>query len=152
MPITKGSQAAHERALKAAATRKRNKAARGASPAFPKSYHATPTRHVTRDLRLKYPKTTLRKPLTKAQVKRATNDQLRDEVAYWGNIRGSLIKTRAQDNAYYAAKDELNARANPRIGTFVAEYGRGRKAKAHKVERLEAHRMRRGVKKQRGGK
>lgn len=146
MPIEKGSRAAHERAVKAAETRRYNKIRAGHSFGPVPSYNATAERRHNP----KAPK--LRKPLTRAGVKKASNDELRREMEYWGHIPGSRIRTRAQDNAYYAAKEELRSRAYPRIGVFVAEHGKGRKAKAHKIERLEAHRMRRGVRKERGKK
>lgn len=197
MPITKGSRAAHERALKAAETRRRNRSNadlnafippgstgefademrqyRAApitrklravknprtrkAPPFPKSYHATPTRHVPsysakaeQRHNPKAPK--LRKPLTKAQVKRATNDQLRAEMDYWGRIPGSQIRTRVQDMAYSNAKDELRMRANPRLATVIHEISpRSKRERDRRYnERHEAHRARRGVKKQRGAR
>ena len=144
MPITKGSQAAHERALKAAATRKRNKAARGESPAFPKSYHATPTRHVTRDLRMKEPtrkKHTVPAPRSAKAVRAMSNADLAKAYHYWfegiGRDKSIPIPARMGGELPYTIRDEYRKRAREGYSD---------------LPRIKAHRARRGVKKQRGGK
>lgn len=147
MSIEKGSRAAHERALKAAETRRRKKAIAQHTFGHVPAYSAKlEQRH---NQRFK-----LRKPLTKAQVKKATNDQLRAEMDYWGHIPGPQIKTRAQDTAYYNAKDELRMRANPRLATVVHEISpRSHKERERRYNQRHAeHQARRGVKKQRGAK
>ena len=182
MPITKGSQAAHERALKAAETRRRNQSNRELdtfippgstgemaeemrqyraapitrklravknprtqkAPSFPKSYHATPTRHVTRDLRMKEPKRkkhTVPAPRSAKAVRAMSNAELEKAYRYWwegiGRDRSIPIPARMGGELPYTIRDEHRKRAQ-------AGYS--------ELPRIKAHRARRGVKKQRGGK
>ena len=169
MPIQKGSRAAHERALKAAETRRRNRAsgtynalrgddelpAYGKSapksaynpPAFPKSYHATPTRHVTRDLKMKEAKKPARKrhtvpaPRSAKAVRAMSNAELAKAYHYWwegiGRDRSIPEPARMGGELPYTIRDEYQKRA-------AATHG--------ELPRIKAHRARRGVKKQRGSK
>lgn len=151
--ITKGSPEARARALKAAETRRRNRGGKAAAPPFPTSYHATPTRQVTRDLQLKY---RVKKPkqarLSVRGVKKASNDELRH--AYHEMNSAQWVWGTGDDTRYYAIKDELRLRANPKLRTYLEEHpSRGKKKAADaREQRLGAHRARRGVKKQRGAK
>ena len=143
MPLTHEQRVANGK--KAAETRRRKKALSRHSFGPVPSYSAKAEQRYNP----RAPK--LRKPLTKTQVKRATNDQLRAEMDYWGRIPGSQIRTRAQDMAYSNAKDELRMRANPRLATVIHEISpRSKRERERRYnERHEAHRARRGVKKQR---
>ena len=116
MPIS--HEAAVARAKKAAATRARNRAARGEAPAFPNSYHARPTQHVTRDLRLKQTPKQIKHPLafpkSKKAVRAMSTADLQRQYEYWGNIPGKdMPKRRNADTIFYAIKEELRYRANP---------------------------------------
>ncbi len=141
MPITKGSQAAHERALKAAATRKRNKATDGA-PSFPTSYHATPTRHVTRDLTMKQTPPRTKHPFTlptsKKAVRALSNAELQRQFNYWWHVKGTdMPKRRNADTIVYELREELRRRAQ---------------AGYNDLPRIQTHRAARGVRKERGRK
>lgn len=144
MPISK--EAAHARAVKAAATRARNKA-NGVAPAFPQSYHATPTRHVTRDLRMKQ---TVKQPkqtrIALRDIRKADTQALRG--AYNQMNAGGWKWGRGDDTRYYAIKEELRARASgnnalmyQRIG--VRDIG-GKKLKKRQVKRVTGTRKRSG--------
>lgn len=113
------------------------------TPAFPKNYHATPTRHVTRDLRMKAPKRkrhTYTFPASKAAIKRLDNAALQRQYRYWwqgvGRDKSLPVPARA-DKLVYDLRDEHNRRA-------AATYG--------DLPRIQAHRARRGVRKQKGQK
>ena len=141
MTIRKGSREAHERSLKAAETRRRNKA-NGRAPAFPASYHARPTQHVTRDLRLK--QTPAKKqhpyklPASRKAVHALSNIELQRQYNYWRGVRGmDMPKQRNADYVIDELKQEMRRRA-------VSTYG--------DIPRIKEHRARRGVKKQRGEK
>lgn len=166
MPIQKGSRAAHERALKAAETRRRKQTNReldafippGSTgemademhqyraapitrklrnplaaprtprkpPAFPKSYHATPTRHVTRDLKMKeVKKPRPRKLISLRGIRKADTATLEADFEYMRRPRKEtgLADSLANEKRYYAIKDELRARANPNLSLYLQRRG-----------------------------
>ena len=149
MPIS--HEAAVARAKKAAATRAYNKAhgipagsARRKAPPFPSGYHAkpTPTRHVTRDLRLKQTpkKPRFRKLPTKKSLQTMSNAELEREYRYWWENAEHMpmqYAPKAADRRVYEIRDEHARRAEETHGD---------------LPRIQAHRARRGVKKQRGRK
>ena len=140
MPITKGSRAAHERSLKAAETRRRNKASGGA-PAFPASYHARPTQHVTRDLRMKQ---TVKKPkqhrIALKKIRTASTADL--EAAYAEMNSGHWTWGRGDDDRYYGIKDELRARASGNTALMYQRIGSraigGKKVSKRQQKRVSA--------------
>ena len=136
--ITKGSPEAHARAMKAAETRRRNAGNR--APAFPKSYHATPTRHVTRDLKMKYPKA--RKLISLRGIRKADTATLEADFEYMRRPRAEtgLANSLANSKRYYAIKDELRARANPNTALLYQRIGvrgiGGKTVKKRQVKRI----------------
>lgn len=141
MPITKGSRAAHERALKAAETRKRNRATgiTKQAPPFPTSYHATPTRHITRDLRLKQTPKRLPKPkqsrLSIRNIRKADTTELR--AAYEHMNASGWQWGPGDERRYYGIQDELRLRANPNTALAMQRAGYrdigGRKLKKRQI-------------------
>lgn len=136
--ITKGSPEARARALKAAETRRKRKT----PPPFPTSYHATPTRHVTRDLRLKQTparvKHPYKLPASLAAVRKLDNIELQRQYNYWWHVKGTDIpKRRNADQVIYELRNEMRRRAQSTYGD---------------IPRIKAHRARRGVRKERGRK
>lgn len=183
MTITKGSRAAHERALKAAETRRRNADNRSRSafvatypelesdmahvrsapvtrklravknprgtrkpPAFPTSYHATPTRKVTRDLKMKYPKA--RKLISLRGIRKASTEELEADFEYMNRPRREtgIANTSANDKRYYAIKDELRARASGNTALLYQRVGArdigGKKVKKRQVRRASGSQKR----------
>lgn len=178
----KGSRAAHERALKAAETRRRNrqnaynerlqrempgltvtrnapitrklrnplatprKAREKKPPPFPTSYHATPTRHVTRDLKMKELKPKSKRhsmiaPKSVKQIRAMDNAELERQYRYWwqgiGRDKSIPVPKRMGGELPYKLREEHDRR-------YTAGHGN--------LPRIQAHQARRGVKKQRGAK
>ena len=159
MPPKKGSRAAHEGALKAAETRRRNKSlgkyrARYAeehaenmrdngqlTPAFPTSYHARPTQHVTRDLRLKQ---TVKKPkqhrIALKKIRTASTAEL--EAVYNEMNSGHWEWGRGDDDRYYGIKGELRARASGNAALMYQRIGSraigGKKVSKRQQKRVSA--------------
>lgn len=179
----KGSKAAHDRAVKAAETRRRNKRNRTIdelvseypgmaevmryeraapitrklrsvgsaqprkkkAPAFPTSYHATPTRHVTRNLKLKQTaakkKHSVPAPRSAKAVRAMSNAELAKAYHYWwegiGRDKTIPVPARMGGELPYTIRDEYRTRGWATHGD---------------LPRIKEHRARRGVRKQRGGK
>jgi hypothetical protein len=140
MPPTKGSRAAHEGAIKAAATRKRNKLQGGASKTavydyvrkhgYPKGYKAPVTQKLPQTVALEHPRSATklekggrRVPVhtaatrKRASVKKMSTQELIDEFEYQRSPTYSATrrtmneKQRERDSMrYYRIKDELNDR------------------------------------------
>lgn len=113
-------------------------------PAFPKSYHATPTRHITRDLRMKEPKRgrhSVPAPRSAKAVRAMSNAELARAYNYWwkgiGRDRSIPVPARMGGSLPYTIRDEYQKRA-------VATHG--------DLPRIKAHQARRGVRKERGRK
>lgn len=146
MPIIKGSHAAHERALKAAETRRRNRMAgiTKQAPPFPASYHAAPTRHVTRDLRLKQTPKRTPKPkqsrLSIRDIRKADTAEL--EQAFQRMNAPEWQFGAGDDRRYYAIKSELRLRNNPNLSLFMQRKGArdigGRKLKKRQIKTVKA--------------
>lgn len=111
-------------------------------PAFPASYHATPTRHVTRDLRLKQTPVRVRHPYklpaSRAAVRKLDNIELQRQYNYWQHVKGAdMPKRKNADIVVDELKQEMRRRAESTYGD---------------LPRIKAHRARRGVRKERGRK
>ena len=153
MPITKGSRAAHERSLKAAETRRRNRNATVGMtraeakmegripPPFPREYHGSATRHVTRDLRMKQ---TIKKPkqhrIALKKIRTASTAEL--EAAYADMNSGHWEWGRGDDDRNYGIKNELRARANGNAALMYQRIGSraigGKKVSKRQQKRVSA--------------
>lgn len=112
-------------------------------PAFPKSYHATPTRHVTRDLKMKeVKKPKPRKLLAIRDIRKADTETLKRDFEYMQRPRKEtgVQDTLANEKRYYAIKDELRARSNPNTALAYQKAGRtigGKTVKRRQVKRVK---------------